>query len=115
MEPSHDLDLWRSMAPAYSEEFLGAPEMQGSTAPMDYDDWPIHVALTKGMASGRISAHWLGLGVDPRSFVADMLVAVVIDAEWQERSSTAGTRGVVRRVLTGVQWDGLTRPGESRT
>jgi hypothetical protein len=78
----NDFDLWRSMAREYSEEFLGAPELHGSTAPIDYDDWPFYQALTDGVSSGRVTAHWLGLGVDPLSFVCDMLVAVVIDDQW---------------------------------
>jgi hypothetical protein len=78
----NDFDLWRGMAREYSEEFLGAPEMQGATAPVDYDNWPFYQALTQGIANGRITAHWLGLGVDPLSFVCDILVAVVIDDQW---------------------------------
>jgi hypothetical protein len=78
----NDFDLWRSMAREYSEEFLGVPELHGSTAPIDYDDWPFYQALTEGLADGRITAHWLGLGVDPLSLVCDMLVAVVIEDQW---------------------------------
>jgi hypothetical protein len=78
----NDFNLWRSMAREYSEEFLGAPEMHGSTAPIDYDDWAFYQALTEAVATGRVTAHWLGLGVDPLSLVCDMLVAVVIDDQW---------------------------------
>jgi hypothetical protein len=78
----NDFDLWRSMAREYSEEYLGAPELQGATAPIDYNNWPFYQALSEGNANGRITAHWLGLGVDPLSFVCDILVAVVIDDQW---------------------------------
>lgn len=52
------------------------------TAPIDYEGWPFYQALTDGVSSGRVTAHWLGLGFDPLSFVCDMLVAVVMDDQW---------------------------------
>lgn len=75
---SNDFDLWRCIAREYSEEFLGAPEHEG---PIDYDDWPFYRALTAARDAGRITAHWLGLGVDPLSFVCDLLVVIVFDSD----------------------------------
>jgi hypothetical protein len=71
-----DFDLWRFMLREYAEELLGAPEVE---AP-DYDTWPFAVAMTEALRDGRITAHCLGLGVDPLTFATDLLVSVVIDA-----------------------------------
>jgi hypothetical protein len=78
---ANDFDLWRCMAREFSEEFLGTPEHQGHDGPLDYDGWDFYRALTNGRDSGRITAWWLGLGIDPLSLVTDLLVAVVIEAE----------------------------------
>ncbi|MQA83836.1 MAG: transcriptional regulator [Streptosporangiales bacterium] len=76
----NDFDLWRSMVREYSEEFLGRAEEYGSDdAPIDYGGWPFYRAITDARRAGRVRAHWLGLGVDPLTMVADMLVAVVFD------------------------------------
>lgn len=48
--------------------------------PVDYDDWPFYRALTAARDAGRITAHWLGMGVDPLSFVGDLPVVVVFDS-----------------------------------
>jgi hypothetical protein len=71
-----DFDLWRFLLREYAEELLGAPEV----AAPDYDTWPFAVAMTTAMNDGRITAHCLGLGVDPLTFATDLLVSVVIDA-----------------------------------
>lgn len=71
-----DFDLWRFLLREYAEELLGAPEVE---AP-DYDTWPFAVAMTEALRDGRITAHCLGLGVDPLTFATDLLVSVVIDA-----------------------------------
>jgi hypothetical protein len=76
---SNDFDLWRSMAREYSEEFLGAPEYQGLDGPLDYPKWPFYRSLTDGRDAGKVTAHWLGIGIDPLSFVTDLLVVVVFD------------------------------------
>jgi len=71
-ERTDDFDLWRSLAREYNEEFLGAPERPGA-------DGPFFRALEHARGAGRITAHYLGLGVDPLSLVTDLLVAVVFD------------------------------------
>jgi hypothetical protein len=76
---ANDFELWRSLAREYSEEFLGEPEHRGEDGPLDYEDWPLFRALMEGREAGAVTAHWLGLGVDPLSLVADILVAVVFD------------------------------------
>jgi hypothetical protein len=76
---ANDFDLWRSLAREYSEEFLGQPEHRGEDGPLDYEQWPFFRAIEEGREAGAVTAHWLGLGVDPLSLVTDMLVAVVVD------------------------------------
>jgi hypothetical protein len=68
-----DFDLWRFLLREYAEEVLGAPEVE---AP-DYATWPYAVAMT---GNPGITAHVLGLGVDPLTFATDLLVRVVVDA-----------------------------------
>ena len=89
-QPSHgaawneanDFDLWRAIVRELSEELLGTDEDYGSdTAPIDYDGWPFHRALGEARDSGAARVHWLGLGVDPLTFVTDMLTVLVLDAE----------------------------------
>lgn len=89
-QPSHDapwneandFGLWRAIVRELSEELLGTSEDYGSgTAPIDYDAWPFHRALGEARASGAASVHWLGLGVDPLTFVTDLLTVLVLDAE----------------------------------
>jgi hypothetical protein len=77
----NDFDLWRSLAREYSEEFLGASELRGTDGPLDYSAWPFYRSLTDARDAGSITVHLLGAGVDPLSLVADLLVAVVIDAD----------------------------------
>ena len=77
----NDFDLWRCIVREYSEEFLGADEHQGVDHPLEYDRWPFYRSLTDARRAGAVSAHVLGLGVDPHSLVTDMLVTVVIDAD----------------------------------
>ncbi|MEU5642826.1 XRE family transcriptional regulator [Streptomyces milbemycinicus] len=89
-QPSHDapwneandFGLWRAIVRELSEELLGTSEDYGSdSAPIDYDAWPFNRALGEARASGAVSVHWLGLGVDPLTFVIDMLTVLVLDAE----------------------------------
>ena len=76
----HDLDLWRSIAREYHEEFLGGAEHYGSDhAPIDYDGWPFFRTLSDAREIGAVRASWLGLGVDPLTLVTDLLIAVVFD------------------------------------
>jgi hypothetical protein len=75
---STDFDLWRCIVREYSEEFLGMPEVRG---PIDYDAWPFYRDLTAARAAGDITAHLLGIGIDPLSTVCDMLVVIVFDSD----------------------------------
>jgi len=99
----HDLSLWKSMAREYSEEFLGTSEdYQTSGGLLDYDGWPFYRRLTGAMRAGRLTAHCLGLGVDPLSFATDLLAVAVFDADLFD-AEFAGlvARNAEGRVITG--------------
>lgn len=76
-----DFDLWRSMAREYSEEFLGQPEHRSSGGGIDYDNWGCYQTLTNALHDGTVTGHWMGLGIDPLSLVADLLVVAVFDGD----------------------------------
>jgi hypothetical protein len=79
---ANDLDLWRSVVRELSEEFLGAPEHRSAPGvPIDYQAWPFFRALEGGRARGAVRPWCLGIGVDPLTLAADILMAVVIDAD----------------------------------
>ncbi|MFD7828202.1 XRE family transcriptional regulator [Kitasatospora sp. NPDC059803] len=78
----NDFDLWRAILRELSEELLGSTEDYGSDrAPIDYAAWPLDKSLTAARADGRLRVFWLGLGMDPLTFVTDMLTVAVFDAE----------------------------------
>jgi hypothetical protein len=77
----NDFDLWRAILRELSEELLGDTEDYGSDrAPIDYATWPLNKALTTAREDGRLRVFWLGLGMDPLTFVTDMLTVAVFDA-----------------------------------
>jgi hypothetical protein len=99
----HDLSLWKSMAREYSEEFLGTSEdYQTSGGLLDYDGWPFYHRLTGAVRAGRLTVHFLGLGVDPLSFATDLLAVAVFDADLFD-AEFAGlvARNAEGRVITG--------------
>ena len=117
---SRDFSLWRNMIREFSEEFLDAPEHDGSSGtPVDYEVEPFRT-LTEGRAAGKVRAWCFGMGIDPLAPAGEILTAVVIDsevfdaafaglvsqnAEGEMYPSEAGTVGIgwtpenVRRVL----------------
>lgn len=79
---ANDFDLWRSIARELSEELLGDSEDYGSaTAPIDYGAWPLMKSLDQARHDGTLNLYWLGLGMDPLTFVTDMLTVAVFDSE----------------------------------
>ncbi|WP_042391096.1 hypothetical protein [Streptacidiphilus melanogenes] len=89
-QPSHDapwnqandFNLWRSISRELSEELLGSTEDYGSNAtPIDYDAWDFYKTLGRARADGRLRVFWLGLGMDPLTYVTDMLTVAVFDAD----------------------------------
>ena len=89
-QPSHDaawneandFDLWRSIVRELSEELLGTTEDYGSgDRPIDYAAWEFSRVLDRARARGDLRVYWLGLGIDPLTFVADMLTVAVFEAK----------------------------------
>ncbi|MBO1415425.1 XRE family transcriptional regulator [Streptomyces sp. FH025] len=79
---ANDFDLWRSILRELSEELLGDTEDYGSDkAPIDYAAWPLNKTFTAAREAGRLRVFWLGLGMDPLTYVTDMLTVAVFDAE----------------------------------
>jgi len=79
---TNDFDLWRSIVREFSEELLRTSEDYGSDRrPIDYDRWPFHVTLAEARRNATLRVSWLGLGIDPLTLVADLLVVAVFDAE----------------------------------
>ncbi|MEV7597143.1 hypothetical protein AB0O91_07090 [Kitasatospora sp. NPDC089797] len=78
----NDFDLWRAILRELSEELLGDTEDYGSElAPIDYAIWPLNRSLSAAREDGRLRIFWLGLGMDPLTFVTDMLTVAVFDAD----------------------------------
>ncbi|MFC9897273.1 hypothetical protein ACFVMC_26590 [Nocardia sp. NPDC127579] len=76
-----DFSLWRNMIREFSEEFLDAPEHDGSSGtPVDYDVEPLRT-LTEGRAAGKVRAWCFGMGFDPLAPAGEILTTVVMDAE----------------------------------
>lgn len=70
---------WRPDAPA---ALLDGSEDYGSDrAPIDYGAWPLNRTLSAARGDGRLRLHWLGLGMDPLTYVTDMLTVAVFDAD----------------------------------
>ncbi len=77
----NDFSLWRCLVREYAEELLGESEdYSGDQAPIDYETWRLAARMTDALGSGLISAHVLGMGVDPLTFATDLLTVVVFDA-----------------------------------
>ena len=103
-----DFSLWRFLLREYAEEVLGAREVE---AP-DYEAWPFAVAMTEALAAGGITAHCLGLGVDPLTFATDLLVSVefaapVFDELFAGRVAVNDEGAVSARPFTAAAIDGL--------
>lgn len=78
---ARDFDLWRNMLREFSEEFLDAPEHDGSSGtPVDYDDEPFRT-LTEGRRAGKVRAWCFGIGMDPLAPAGEILTVAVIDSD----------------------------------
>lgn len=79
---AHDFDLWRAIVRELSEELLGTTEDYGSgERPIDYGAWEFSRGLDRAREQGGLRVWWLGLGMDPLTFVVDMLTVAVFEAE----------------------------------
>jgi hypothetical protein len=82
---TNDFDLLRSIGREYSEELLGQPELAGTDGPIAYDTWPFFRSLHEAHVASELRLFWLGLGIDPLSLVADLLVVAVFDGPCFDR------------------------------
>lgn len=77
-----DFDLWRSIQREYSEEMLGNPEHDGSSAaPTDYGSEEPFRTLNEGRRKGKVRPWWLGVGIDPLVPAGEILTVTAIDAD----------------------------------
>ncbi|MBB5912940.1 transcriptional regulator with XRE-family HTH domain [Nocardia transvalensis] len=80
-----DFSLWRNMIREFFEEFLDAPEHDGSRGTsIDYSAEPYR-ALTEARCSGKVQAWCFGMGLDPLAPAGEILTTVVIDADVFDR------------------------------
>ncbi len=69
----------------FFEEFLDAPEHDGSRGTsIDYSAEPYR-ALTEARCSGKVQAWCFGMGLDPLAPAGEILTTVVIDADVFDR------------------------------
>jgi hypothetical protein len=113
----NDFDLWRSLVREFSEEFLGAPERRGDPGqPLRYDAWSFFKAMSQARRDGVLRVLCFGLGIDPLTLVADILMAVVLDSEaFDELLGAVVTANEEGRVITagGVDRHGIPFTQES--
>ena len=84
-EGSHaDFDLWRNIMREYSEELLGNSEYIGGGARINYNNEPFR-SLDKGLRAGKIRAFCFGIAFDALTLWAELLTAVVFDADIYDR------------------------------
>jgi transcriptional regulator with XRE-family HTH domain len=77
----NDFDIWRNMVREYSEEILGEPEHDGSSAePIDYQNWQLFRTLQEARDTGHVSVYCLGIGLDTLTLAATILTVTVLDS-----------------------------------
>jgi hypothetical protein len=77
----NDFSLWHNITRELAEELGGEDEDYDSERiPIDYRAWPLAARLEQARQDGHVTVHCHGLGVDPLTFVTDLLTTVVIDA-----------------------------------
>ena len=105
----NDFDLWRGLVREYSEEFLGAAERTGHAGGvLDYEAWPFYQAVCRARAEGRLRVHCFGIGIDPLTLVADIVLAAVFDSEAFDHLLTgAVTSNEEGRVVTADDGGGV--------
>jgi hypothetical protein len=77
-----DFDLWHNILREMSEELLGNPEHDGSSAaPINYDGQEPFRTLNEGVQDGTVQRWCLGVGLDPLAPAGEILTVVTIDAD----------------------------------
>lgn len=83
---ARDFDLWRNMLREFFEEFLDAPEHDGSRGTsVDYEAEP-YAFLSRARRAGGIRVWCFGVGVDPLAPAGEILTTAVFDAETFDRA-----------------------------
>jgi len=78
---TEDFDLWRNIMRESAEELLGMEEYDGdSGAPFNYSQEPF-ISLEREKAAGNIKPFYLGIGLDPVTFQAEILTCVVYEED----------------------------------
>lgn len=80
LTPSYeaDLDIWRTVTTGYVREFLGVTD-SGSTRGVAAD--PAYIALEEARRDGAVTPWFLGIGLDPLTWKAEILLACVFSEE----------------------------------
>ncbi len=106
---TNDFDLWRGLVREYSEEFLGAAERTGDGGGIvRYDAWPFFRAMSQARSEGRLLVHCFGIGIDPLTLVADILMAVVFDEDaFDQLLGATVTANEEGRVITAGDGQGV--------
>lgn len=72
-----DLSIWKNIMRESAEEILGKEEFEGNDGiSFDYDSEP-YIVLEKAKSEGNLKVFYLGIGLDPLSFHAEILTCVV--------------------------------------
>ncbi len=83
---ARDFALWRNMLREFFEEFLDAPEHDGSRGTsVDYAAEP-YAFLSRARREGRIRAWCFGVGLDPLAPAGEILTTTVFEAETFDRA-----------------------------
>ncbi len=97
----NDFSLLRCLLREFAEELLGEDEASQAAGPIDYERWPFAKEFTTELRLGSITAHCLGMGVDPLTLATDLLCVVVIEADVFDRIFGGLVSGNDEGVLAG--------------
>jgi hypothetical protein len=80
LTPSYgaDLNIWRTLSTGYVREFLGVTD-SGSARDLASD--PAYMALEDARKNGSVTPWFLGIGLDPLTWKAEILLACVFSEE----------------------------------
>ena len=80
LTPSYeaDLDIWRTIMTGYVREFLGVTDA-GNAGSIAAD--PAYIALNEAYRNGTIKLWFLGIGLDPLSWKAEIILACIFPEE----------------------------------
>lgn len=77
-----DFNLWRSIVREYVEEFLGQDDARKRLgAPIDYLHQPPYSRLHAVYQRGKVTAQYLGIGLDPVTWKPTILTVCIFDAD----------------------------------